>query len=170
MGLAERRRPKTGPAWHSFLKNRPVFPATNLRRLHLVDGLNQCREIKILDGPGESLRADEESPRRHRGWLKNVGVLNLGNYDFPHTVMSFLAGVPIRNARGVDHAGGGNSNLNPPSGARGARRATTRRISRLIMEEPRKLAMVQRNQKLSILVRLGSGTFRMVCGFAFTGS
>jgi hypothetical protein len=55
------------------------------RGLHTIDNANDAWQIEVVDRPSESLRAHEECSKGCIYWVKRAGVLNLGNYYFPHS-------------------------------------------------------------------------------------
>jgi hypothetical protein len=79
----------------------PFLSRVSARGLHAIDNADDLWQIDVLDRPSESLRAHEECARGSILWVKRVGVLNLGNYYFPHTLVPsgrvlFRAGFPQR--------------------------------------------------------------------------
>ena len=83
----------------------PFLSRVSARGLHTIDNAVDLWQIEVLDRPSEPLRAHEECARGCIHWVKRVGVLNLGNYYFPHTLVLcgrvlFRAGFPQRE---IDH-------------------------------------------------------------------
>jgi hypothetical protein len=62
-----------------------IFAWVSARRgLHTIDNADDVWQIEAVDRPSEALRTHEEGSWGRMDWVKRVGVLNLGNYYFPH--------------------------------------------------------------------------------------
>ena len=72
------------PAWNPFTRHKIFACASARRGLHTIDNADDLWQIEAIDRPSEALRTHKEGSGGRMDRLKRVGVLNLGNYYFPH--------------------------------------------------------------------------------------
>ena len=89
------------PAWDPITRHN-IFASVSARRgFHPIDNADDVREIEAVDSPSESLSVHEEGTGGGIYWVERVGVLNFGNYYFPHAFgslwgRSILSGISRR--------------------------------------------------------------------------